>query len=268
MPRITPFMDSHCHLDIAWQMHPECRSWLKSVCCVPVSWSFALEIREASDLAHYFSAQRRLLDEIRAQGQTCWQLCGIHPRNIPADLRIHHVRDLLLPLLDDEHCLGIGEIGLETGSAHEEDILCAQLELGPELTAQNLVFGVHTPRQNKESVTARLLHVLSGFSGLQEHLVVDHCTPATIGGIIEQGYRAGITLSPEKTSPEEVADILSRWPEHHGRLMLNTDSGTRFHEDLQRFVAREDIAPRDRERLARDNAAEFYGLTPDLRSRQ
>ncbi len=108
-----------------------------------------------------------MIYDLNNQGLSCYYLAGVHPRCITPDLRPHHIQDLLLRYLEDPMCLCIGEIGLETGSAIEENIFSAQLQLQDAVTDMAGKFGIHTPRGNKGARTERTLALLSSFPGIE-----------------------------------------------------------------------------------------------------
>jgi len=56
--------------------------------------------------------------------------------------------------------------------------------------------------------------------------------------------------------------VLATWPEARPRLLLNSDSGTRFYEDLWVFRNDGSRPAHFRDAIARDNAARFFGF-PD-----
>jgi predicted metal-dependent TIM-barrel fold hydrolase len=226
-----------------------------------VSWAFSKKVESAEGLARYLARQSRTLQEIASRHLTCRYLTGVHPRNIPPDLRPGDVAAMLLPHLDDDLCLGIGEIGLETASPREVDVLRAQLDLAGEVTGRGMVIGVHTPRRDKERVAGRILEVLEPYVTRADRIVVDHCTPAILGGVLAMGFRAGVTVSPIKSSFEDVTRMIEDHPEALDRIMLNTDSGSQYHDDLLRIAESRDLPERIRMALVRDNALRFYGLT-------
>ena len=254
------FVDSHCHLDHVLQAHPARIGWMKALGGAAVGWSFAHEAPDVAALERYWRGQVRAVEEAARAGLVCAFLVGVHPRNIPPDLRPEQVGELLRPWLAHPLCRGIGEIGLETGDPREVEVLEAQLGLADELARRGQVLGIHTPRSDKARVTREVLAVLARHPRARARAVVDHCTPETAGWVLEAGCRLGMTLSPAKSSPDDVRAVLREHPEAAGRLMLNTDSGTRFHEDLWRFV-RDGGVPGDiLERIARVNGTEFFTL--------
>jgi uncharacterized protein len=256
---VNPLLvDSHIHLDIVCAQHPDKISWFTKIRCLPLSWAHCREVTSAADIERYLRQQAETIAAITAAGLPCRYLTGIHPRNITPDMRPEMIHKLLAPYLDDPLCLGVGEIGLETGSAQEKELLHAQLELSEEVTRRNKVFGVHTPRKNKSAITREILAMLESFRHCCNSIVVDHCSEETIGSVLEMGFWSGITLSPVKTSPYVLADIIGNQSGQTDRIMLNSDSGMLFHEDLYRFYCSGNHCSREvKLKLLRDNALRF-----------
>jgi uncharacterized protein len=75
----------------------------------------------------------------------CYFLTGIHPRNILDQIKVHDVENMLAPFLENPYCLGLGEIGLETGHSKEKAIFAEQLALASKLKRQGIRIGIHTP---------------------------------------------------------------------------------------------------------------------------
>lgn len=258
------FVDSHVHLDLLRQEAPSRISWLNQVGCLPVSWSFGWGIETKNDLKTYLRVNAETIRDIRRGPLECFYLAGVHPRNIPEDLKPEMVEDLLLPFLDDPLCLGIGEIGLEVGGSHEEEIFLAQMEMAGEMAQRGMVFGVHTPRRGKIPVTGRILSILEDFLGYGDRIVVDHCIPETVEKVLEMGLRAGVTLSPAKSSATDIIEIVKSHFDRTGRIMLNTDSGDIFHEDLYDFYRSNELEGDIKRGLTGGNAARFFGIAIPL----
>jgi hypothetical protein len=254
------FVDGHVHLDHTRERQPERLTWLRQVGCLPVSWAFSHRADSVQDLRAYLSARVKTFEAVRAGGLACYHLVGVHPRTIPPDLAPEAVRALLLPFLDDPFCRGLGEIGLETGSSREAEILEAQLALAPEIEQRDQVLGLHTPREDKARVLDQTLALLEPYRRWHDRILLDHLTPDTLPVALAAGFWAGMTLSPAKCSAADVEIAAARLPGLTDRLLLNTDSGGRFFEDLYRFH-QQGALPNDlRRRLCRDNALRFFRL--------
>jgi predicted metal-dependent TIM-barrel fold hydrolase len=282
-------LDSHVHLDLIARHHPQRIRWLKENGCSVVSWSYFEGVESVSRLEACLQAKADCIRTHATAGLNCRYLAGIHPRSMPPDLKpeqrswnredpLSSVKLGLKPAMPFVRawqaerkknigvhtprslCLGIGEIGLETGDAKEQEVFVAQLELGRHLLERKKNIGVHTPRSHKRRVTAILLKTLDLFSDLSRSLVVDHCTVETIGAVIDAGFWAGVTLSPPKTSWPEMKRIISTHAAQLDRIMCNTDSGSTFFEDAVRFRHNDDLPEALREKLFYLNASTFFNL--------
>lgn len=254
------FIDSHVHLDIIYRHKPERIGWLKDTGCLPVSWAYSIDVKSVHDLRISLDEQRKAISELNSADVPCFFLAGVHPRNITDDLKPGDVRDLILRSLDDPLCLGAGEIGLETGSQREKEILSAHLDLAEELTGRGKVFGIHTPRDDKARVIAEILLILSKYQKYSEKIVVDHCTEETISAVLDSGFWAGISISPIKISAEEVERIIINNPLYSDRIMLNTDSGGKFFDDIFNFRQSSKLSKEIIENITLKNAQEFFGI--------
>lgn len=254
-------IDSHVHLHLLHKYNQERIEWLVERRCSVISWAFGGKIGSVSDLEQYLETRRSIFEGLRGQGLDCYHLCGIHPRKIPPDFRPEMVAGLLAPHLEDTRCLGIGEIGLETGSAREQEILCAQLEFGLSLGRPEVRFGIHTPRQGKETVTGQLVNVLAPYeAALAPVTVIDHCTMETLGEVLSRGYHAGVSLSANKSSEADLVGMMARFGRHSDRIMCNTDSSRDFFEDLVRASRNAELDPRVARNVFCDTASRFFGI--------
>lgn len=254
------FVDSHVHLDHLYESRPSLLPELRRAGCLPISWAFGYGIQSTRDLETYLRNQARSIEKINRELLPCFFLTGVHPRNIPPDLRPEDIEGLLLPFLDHSLCLGIGEIGLEYSKAHEKEILSAQLELAPEVAQRGKVFGVHTPKEDKIRVSKEILKILNGFTSFRDRIVVDHCTVETIASVLHAGFRAGITLSPAKSSVGDLRGIARQHGEYLDRILLNTDSGETFFDDLLNLVQGNGPKLTKKEELTNKNACRFFGI--------
>ena len=259
----TRIIDSHLHLDLVYTNFPDRIGWMQEHGVVPISWAFCPGVKDRSGLLNCLAAQAGLVRNLNRKGMTCFYLAGIHPRNIPPDLAAGEAEDILAPYLEDPLCLGMGEIGLETGSDIEQEILRAQLALGKRLIAMDKRIGIHTPRENKPAVTAQTMALLADFPEITPVTVIDHCTPETIGRVLEAGFHAGITLSPIKTSLDDLRRIVDGQAGQHdaarpNRIMCNTDSGVMFYENLVDFCNDERFPADLKRALAFENANGFF----------
>lgn len=253
-------IDSHVHLDLIEGHHPHRIQWLKENGCSVVSWSYFEGVDSILKLKKCLESKVQCIEKLSQGGLACHFLAGIHPRSIPPDLKPEQIESLLKPYWENPLCRGIGEIGLETGDAKEQEVFIAQLELGKSALNRGKIIGVHTPRSNKVSVTQATLKILEGFPEISSSTVVDHCTVETIDAVLDAGFWAGVTLSPVKTSWDEMKRMVSICSNRIDRIMCNTDSGSSFFEDAVQSSRTDDLPGPIREKLFHDNAALFFTL--------
>lgn len=254
-------IDSHVHLRLLHKYNPERIDWLIAHRCSVISWAFGGNIGSVSDLKQYMDRRVAVFDGLRRQGLDCYYLCGIHPRKIPDDLKPESVGGLLVSFLEAPECLGIGEIGLETGGSREEEILCAQVEFGLSLKRPDIRFGIHTPRGQKETVTRQLFDILNPYeASFAPMAVIDHCTSKIIGEVLSRGYHAGISLSTNKSSEDELVEMIDLFGRQSDRIMCNTDSSREFFEDFVNASRSEKIEKGIAENIFYGTASRFFGI--------
>jgi len=254
-------IDTHVHLDILHhRFGPEVK-WFWRHRCTLISWAFGLHIDTISGLKSYLSRQAQVISDLNRQSPWgCFFLAGVHPRNIPADLAPEKVADLLTPFLGHPLCLGLGEIGLETGTDQEKDIFQAQLELARSLKDTGIRVGVHTPRGNKKAMTDSILAILDHYMDLYPAVVVDHCNADTLAKVLDRGLWAGVTLSPSKTAVEALPGLLEKYSRALSRLMCNTDSMEEMYQDLINATQNPLLSDGVKQKITRSNAAHFWNL--------
>jgi predicted metal-dependent TIM-barrel fold hydrolase len=109
-------------------------------------------------------------------------------------------------------------------------------------------------------VTDTLLEVLEDYLPWQDRILVDHCTPRTIGRVLIKGFWAGVTLSPIKCSMDDLLQIVQKQKGQLERVVLNTDSGSSYYEDLIRAAHHRSLPEEVRCALVQGNAGRFYDI--------
>lgn len=260
---IATGIDSHLHLDIIRTAHPDRIQWLLRRNFIVISWSFSEHAASFQDLEKNLRGHRNAVYLSADEGLEAYFLAGIHPRCIPLDLKPERINRLLAPLLTDDRCLGIGEIGLETGSPREKEVLAAQLEIAAAALQPRQVVGIHTPRKDKVRLTREVIAMVDSFPELHPRTVIDHCRLDTVGTVLQAGFWAGITISPSKATPSDLAAIIEQHSSDLKKIMLNSDSGTEFYEDLYNLSVSDKIDTTIPGILLNDNAARFFSLPLD-----
>jgi len=131
---------------------------------------------------------------------------AVHPSRIP-----WHGVDALLHQLpryfDDPRVVALGELGLETGSAREEEVLVKQVALSLELRRPLIV---HTPSVEKLARTKRLLALIKEAEVPPERVLIDHVTAETFPLVRALGCWTGLTLQPGGFDAQAAASILQK----------------------------------------------------------
>lgn len=144
---------------------------------------------------------------------------ALHPARLPW----HGVDELLQRLphyFDDPRVVALGELGLQEGTAREEDVVARQLKIAAQLRKPVIV---HTPARDKLAITRRLLALLRDAPLAPQKVLVDHVSAETFALVRGFGCWAGLTLQPEGMDAEDAAALIAR----HGaeRIVLTSDIG-------------------------------------------
>lgn len=142
---------------------------------------------------------------------------GIHPRAIPEEVEV--VIKALPRLLLHPSAVAIGEVGLEAGSEKEVEVFRGMLGIVGEYPGI-----VHTPRNNKEEITERIIGIVEEMGVKADKILIDHVNIATIGDVLSSGAYAGLTVQPGKLSIGDLAAILEDLGgDELARVVVNSD---------------------------------------------
>ncbi len=179
---------------------------------------------------------------------------GIHPRCIPPSV------DKVLDYMEsDGRSVAFGEIGLETADDKEVEVFVQQLKLAKKLDKPCII---HTPKNNKQQVTEKIMSILEELEFPPERAVIDHASTSTVEMILKKGYTAGLTVDEGKLSEQDVAWIVEVFG--CDNLLLNSDTG--FGSSIMVSVANTARLLEDKfwnevtEKVAWSNALRFFGL--------
>jgi len=188
-------------------------------------------------------------------GMEIYAAVGIHPRCIPPEYS-----KVIEFMGTNDGWVAFGEIGLETGDDREVEVFKEQLKLAKKIDMRCLI---HTPRKNKEEITAKTLQILDDLSFPEDLGIIDHVNMETVGDVLKAGYFAGLTVQPGKLTEKDVYEIISRFGTE--KAVLNSDTG--FSESdmfatakAVEYLLDNDVAKYDVERIAYRNAREFFGV--------
>ncbi|MFJ2114871.1 TatD family hydrolase [Streptomyces sp. NPDC087850] len=123
-----------------------------------------------------------------------------------------------LPVLDElprylakDRVVAVGEIGYDSMTKEEDEVLARQLQLAVE---HGLPVLVHTPHRDKEAGTRRSLDVVQESGIAPELVVLDHLNELTAGMVLDSGCWAGFSVYPKtktKMSEERMVRILQKY---------------------------------------------------------
>ncbi len=249
-------IDSHLHLDMLLDRIGDTAAWFKREEIFPVSWSYAYAGADSvAGLTAYFAAQAERFAQVQ-NDLPCAYLVGIHPRNLPDDLRPEQVGELLEPWISKAGCVGLGEIGIDTDDPREAEIFEAQVCWSAQLLETQVV-GVHTPRVDKSSITRQILDILDRCAPRPDRVVMDHCSSETLPRVLEGPYWAGISLSPNKSSIDEAVEMMLGHADQLDRMMCNTDSALEIYDHLTVLATDDRLTTKQREQLLCGTAKAF-----------
>ncbi|MDQ0931097.1 TatD family hydrolase [Streptomyces turgidiscabies] len=120
--------------------------------------------------------------------------------------------------LAKDRVVAVGEIGYDSMTKQEDEVLARQLQLAVE---HGLPALVHTPHRDKAAGTRRTLDVVRESGIAPELVVLDHLNELTVGMVLDSGCWAGFSVYPKtKMSEDRMVRILRE----HGldRVLVNS----------------------------------------------
>jgi len=171
-------------------------------------------------LDHFDRILEGELSKAKKNGLKMYACIGIHPRSIPKTIDY----EVLKEYLKKDGVIGVGEIGLEKCTKEEVEVFINQILIAKEM---NLPAVVHTPRTNKEDVTREILEVLETLNlptEFKKKIIIEHVTKETVPIVWDSSYKLGLTVQPQKLTPNDAVEILSEYCEK--RFLLNSDSSS------------------------------------------
>ncbi|MDF1701467.1 MAG: TatD family hydrolase [Planctomycetota bacterium] len=126
----------------------------------------------------------------------------------------------MVPFLDGERCVAVGEIGYDDITDAEERIMVAQIEMAIE---HDMPLLIHSPHREKRAGTQRNFDILREMGVSPDKVLYDHNTEETMDIVRDFGCWAGMTVYPgTKLSPARAANILETYG--HERCMINSSA--------------------------------------------
>ncbi len=182
---------------------------------------------------------------------------GIHPRAIPTDYE--NVLEKLPEYMIEDHVIAVGEIGIDQVTPIQEEVFIKQLQYADE---NNYNIIVHTPRGNKPEVTTRTIEVMDEY--INPKLVqLDHIDFSIVDMAIDKEYTLGITVQPEKMSPEGTVELLDEYG--FDKFVLDSDMSSSPSDVLslaktKHLLELKGFKDSDIEKVTYKNVAKFHNL--------
>lgn len=190
-------------------------------------------------------------------GLELYSAIGIHPRSISKDY--HKVLDKLPELLDNIKVVAIGEIGLESGTELEIEVFKKQLQLAQDLGRKVIV---HTPRTHKKEITTKTASLIE--DNIETSLVqLDHVDGSIIDRVINFEGILGITVQPQKMTPEEAVNMMEEYG--YDKFVLDSDISSSPSDPLSvpktiHKLKLEGVDEKNIKKVSYSNTADFYGI--------
>ena len=171
--------------------------------------------------------------------------------------------------LEKPEVKAVGEIGLEPSSACcpdmavQEELVRRQVDIARQAgTKANL----HTPNppDQKEQYTKRTLDICREVGIDMGQVVIEHCSEANLGIVLDAGAWAGLTVQPvRKMTPELAADLVLKFGAE--RIMIDSDHSGLPADHLSvpktAWALRQKDAPSETVRkVCAQNSDQLYGI--------
>lgn len=259
-------IDSHCHADMLLRFDPDFVEIYRGKKLGGITWSYNEEIITFKQYPTYWDGLLSLCDQLTKKDVPFYYLVGIHPRSIPEDIVTlkklpEEITNSFAKHVENPLCLGLGELGMDGDSQAEEKILRWQLEWAEDCLPKIKRIGIHTPRNNKERMTEKLLRLLEDHEALRPFIIIDHVTSATYDMVYGEGYVAGITLQKGKSSPDDLHQVIQKSPKGLKAILINSDGAKEVSRSYLEWIENRERFEKEHFRaLALENALEFFNI--------
>ncbi|HEX2314686.1 MAG TPA: TatD family hydrolase [Thermomonospora sp.] len=134
------------------------------------------------------------------------------------DPRCRPVLDLLPRYLAKDGVVAVGEVGYDSMTPEEDEVLAAQLALAHDADLPVLV---HTPHRDKLAGTRRTLDVVRESGLPPERVLIDHLNEPTVAMTRESGCWMGFSVYPDTKMDEDRMVMILK---EHGteRVLVNS----------------------------------------------
>lgn len=213
-------IDPHCHMYSRTVDDYEMMSLCGIEAIVEPSFWLGNDRTFAGTFYDYFNHISEWEPKNRAAKRGIKHFCTIamNPKEAENITLAREVVKGMLPFLDRETSVGIGEIGLNNITKNEEAILAEQFVIARD---RDVPVIVHTPHNNKLEGTLRILAIAKECKVNPLRVNIDHNTEETLRHTLDAGFWAGITMYPRtKCTPQRARDMVERFGSE--RILLNS----------------------------------------------
>ena len=182
---------------------------------------------------------------------------GIHPANVVKSPDI--ILDKLYEYINNNDIIAIGEIGLDSSSPEEKEIFKKQLEIADETKSKVII---HTPRKNKQKVLKEIKSIV--LENIDPNLVViDHVNSNIVEDLIDEDFKLGLTVQPQKMEIDEAISILKEYG--FDNFLLNSDMSNKPSDPLSvpktiRTLKKLQFSAKEIDKIAFKNASNFFNI--------
>lgn len=134
---------------------------------------------------------------------------GLNSKEANNEALAEQVMDLLPRFINKEGVVGVGEIGYDDQTAHEDKYFRLQLELGKEV---NLPIQIHTPHRDKKAGTSKSMDVVEEHRIAPHMVIIDHNNEETVREVLDRGFWAAFTIYPfTKMGNERMVEVVKQY---------------------------------------------------------
>jgi len=167
--------------------------------------------------------------------------------------------------LKEKRVVGIGEIGLDNGNAHEVALFKDQLAIAKDFDLPVIVHSP-TPREPQvDKLTTQIINVMKSEKFPVKKAIIDHTGKNTFKKRVASGAVTGLSVCYDKLSAEDAAQLVIDNPESRDMITIGSELGYggAGHFSLVKVawamrmagMSREDI-----EKVMWDNPKKFFKL--------
>ncbi|HKZ71742.1 MAG TPA: TatD family hydrolase [Nitrospirota bacterium] len=209
---------------------------------------------------HIITFERKRANDFGIIHYTCIGMNAKEANNYPM---ASQVVDILDEYLDREGVVGIGEIGFDQMTPHEEDIFRRQLLIGKR---RGIPIVVHSPHIPKKEGIIRTIEIMKEEKVDPGMVLMDHNTEETIEISRSSGAWCGMTVYPRtKLSPERAVGMIKKYGTE--RMIIDSSADWGYSDPLSVpksavLMRKEGFSTKEIEKVVFDNPYNFFKQSP------